>query len=110
MFRPTDPLCQFFRSAGEIRVPLLKGRSKFTLIEVGFRFAGCKFGAQSLLSKHFFFKLGFTPCKTEKPLRRTEVQESEAKKILKHTGNPFRKNIELKGVCLFILDLQPFRA
>ena len=28
-----------------------------------------------------------------------ELQEKEAQKILKHTGNIFRKNLQLKGVC-----------
>ena len=28
-----------------------------------------------------FFKLGFTPCKAEQPLRGMELQEKEAKKI-----------------------------
>ena len=28
----------------------------------------------------FFFKVGFTPCKTEQPLRGMELQEKEAQK------------------------------
>ena len=28
----------------------------------------------------FFFKLGFTPCKAEQPLRGVELQEKEAQK------------------------------
>ena len=28
----------------------------------------------------FFKKLGFTPCKAEQPLRRTELQEKETQK------------------------------
>ena len=51
----------------------------------------------------FFFlkkkkKLGFTPCKAEQPLQGMELQEREAQKILKHTGNLFRKNLQLKDV------------
>ena len=36
-----------------------------------------------------------------------ELQEKEAQKGLKHTGNLFRKNLKLKD--LLILDLQPLR-
>ena len=45
----------------------------------------------------FFF--GFIPCKVKQTLRGMELQEKEAQKILKHTGNIFRKNLQLKGVC-----------
>ena len=41
---------------------------------------------------------GFTPCKTEQPLRRMELEEKEAQKRLQHTGNLFRKNLHLKDV------------
>ena len=37
-----------------------------------------------------------------------ELQEKELQK-LKHTGNLFGKNLQLKSVCL-ILDLKPFRS
>ena len=30
---------------------------------------------------HFFFKLGFSPCKVEQPLQGMELQEKESKKI-----------------------------
>ena len=33
----------------------------------------------------FFFKLGFTPCKAEQPLRGIELQEKEAQKRLQDT-------------------------
>ena len=46
----------------------------------------------------FFFKLGFTPCKAEQPLRGMEVQEKKDPKRLKHTGNLFRKNLQVKYV------------
>ena len=46
-----------------------------------------------------FLELGFLPCKTEHPLQSAELQEKEAQKILKHTGNLLRKNLQLKGVC-----------
>ena len=42
---------------------------------------------------------GFIPCKVKQPLRGMELQEKETQKILKHTGNIFRKNLQLKGVC-----------
>ena len=46
-----------------------------------------------------FFKLGFTPCKAEQPIQGMELHEKEAQKKLKHTGNLFRKNLQLIGVC-----------
>ena len=49
--------------------------------------------------KRFFFLLGNTPYKAEQPLRGMELQEKEAWKRLKHTGNLFRKNLQLKDVC-----------
>ena len=56
------------------------------------------------LNKNFsvicdFFKVGFTPCKAKQPLRGMELQEKEAQQRLKHTGNLFRKNLQLKDVC-----------
>ena len=47
----------------------------------------------------FFFKLGFTPCKAEQPLRGMKLQDKEAQKRLQHTRNLFRKNLQLKDVC-----------
>ena len=47
----------------------------------------------------FFFKLGFTPCKDEQPLRGMELQEKKAQKRLQDTENLFRKNLQLKDVC-----------
>ena len=52
-----------------------------------------------ILNDHVFFKLGFTPCKTEQPLRGTELQEKKAQKRLQDTENLFRKNLQLKDVC-----------
>ena len=46
--------------------------------------------------KEVFFKLGFTTCKAEHPL---------STKSLKHTGNIFRKILQLNR-CLLILDLK----
>ena len=43
---------------------------------------------------NLFFKLGFTPCKAEQPLRGMELQE--AQKRLQDTENLFRKNLQLK--------------
>ena len=47
----------------------------------------------------FFFELRFTPCKAGQPLQGMELQEKKNTKILRHTGNLFRKNLQLKGVC-----------
>ena len=47
----------------------------------------------------FFFKLGFTPCKAERPLRGMELQEKKAQKRLQDTENLFTKNLQLKDVC-----------
>ena len=62
------------------------------------------YATQLTVLKHFyiflfFFELGFTPCKAEKPLQGMELQEKEAQKRLEHTGNLFRKNLQLKDVC-----------
>ena len=45
-----------------------------------------------------FFKLGFTPCKAEQPLRGMELQEKKHKKRLQDTENLFRNNLQLKDV------------
>ena len=47
----------------------------------------------------FFFKLGFTPCKAERPLRGMELPEKKAQKRLQDTENLFTKNLQLKDVC-----------
>ena len=39
-----------------------------------------KFIAEDYSTKSSFFKLGFTPCKAEQPLRCIELQEKEAQK------------------------------
>ena len=44
----------------------------------------------------FFLGRGFTPRKAEQSLRGMELQEKRSKKILKHTGNLFRKNLKLE--------------
>ena len=44
-------------------------------------------------------KRGFTPCKAEQPLHGMELQEKRSMKRLKHTGNLFRGNLQLIGVC-----------
>ena len=38
--------------------------------------------------------MGFTPSKAEQPLQGMELQEKET-----HTGNLFRKDLQLKSVC-----------
>ena len=38
-------------------------------------------------------------CMYEHPLQGMQLQEKEAQKNLKHTGNLFRKNLQLMGVC-----------
>ena len=45
-----------------------------------------------------FFELGLTPYKAGQPLQGMELQEKK-KKILRHTGNLFRKNLQFKAVC-----------
>ena len=47
----------------------------------------------------FFKKLGFTPCKTEQPLRGMELQEKRITKSSKQTENLLKKNIQLKDLC-----------
>ena len=44
--------------------------------------------SQNIIEQAFFCKLGFTPCKTEQPLRDMELQENEARaqNRLQHTG------------------------
>ena len=42
-----------------------------------------------------FFKFGFTPCNAKRPLQGIKLQEKETKR-LKHTGNLFKKNLQLK--------------
>ena len=46
--------------------------------------------------KNAFFSLGSTPCEDEQSLRHIELQEKKSTKRLKHTGNLFRRNLELK--------------
>ena len=49
--------------------------------------------------KNVFFKLGFTPCKAEQPLRGMELQEKKAQKRLQDKEYLFRNNLQLKDVC-----------
>ena len=49
------------------------------------------------LTTFLFFKLEFTPCKAEQPVRGMELQEKEAQKRSQYTGKMFRK--KLKDVC-----------
>ena len=51
---------------------------------------------QVVILRIHFLTLGFTPCKAEKLLQVMELQAREAQKRLKHTGNLFRKNLQLK--------------
>ena len=48
-----------------------------------------------LKKKIFFFKLRFTPCKAEEPLRGMELQEKEAQKI-KAYWKSFKKELTVK--------------
>ena len=51
-------------------------------------------------SKYLFLIGGFTPWKAEEPLcTRHGVTIKGSSKRLKHTGNLFRKNLQVKGVC-----------
>ena len=61
-----------------------------------------------LKKKIFLFKLRFTPCKAEEPLRGMELQEKEAQKI-KAYWKSFKKELTVKW-CLLILDLKPLRS
>ena len=46
----------------------------------------------------YIFKLGFTPCNAEQPLRGMELQEKKHKKTLQDTENLSRQNLQLKDV------------
>ena len=45
-----------------------------------------------------FSKLGFPPCKPEQPLRDIVTRKRNTKR-LKHNGDKFRKNLQLKSIC-----------
>ena len=45
-----------------------------------------------------FFLLRFTSCKAEQPLRGMELQEKKNSKRINHTGDLFRKNLQLRDV------------
>ena len=60
---------------------------------------GLKVVSTTFVLLFFFFQLGFTPSKTEQPLQGMKLQEKEAQKRLKHTGELFRKNLQLTDVC-----------
>ena len=48
----------------------------------------------------FLKKIGFPPCKAEQPLtKRHGVTRKRSTKRLNHTGNLFRKKLQLKDVC-----------
>ena len=51
-----------------------------------------------------FLKFGFTPCKTEQPLRGVELQEKKHKKDYRIQKKPTVER------CLLILDLKPLRS
>ena len=57
----------------------------------------------------FFKKLGFTPCKTDQPLRGMELQEKEAQKGVKAYMKSVQKEPTVKR-CLLILELKPLRS
>ena len=42
-------------------------------------------------------------------ITRNGVTRKRSTKRIKETGNLFRKNLELIGWCLLVLDLKPFR-
>ena len=58
----------------------------------------CNSTRKSRKTKKFFLKLGFTPYKAEQPLQGMELKKKKQKR-LQHTGNVFRKNLQLKDVC-----------
>ena len=50
----------------------------------------------SIVLDFFIFLLGFTPCMAEQQLLDSRKICTER---LKHTGNLFRKNLQVEGVC-----------
>ena len=44
------------------------------------------------------FLFGFTPCKAEQLLQGMELQKKRSTRRLRHTGNLFRRNLQLKDV------------
>ena len=57
-----------------------------------------KFSKLTSFHDKIFFKLGFTPCKTEQPLAGMKLQEKEIKDD-NHRGNLLRKNPRKKCIC-----------
>ena len=59
----------------------------------------------NVMASFFFFflkrKMGFTLHKAEQPLQGMVLQEKKNRKRLKHTGNLFRMNLQLIGVCYY---------
>ena len=53
--------------------------------------------------------MGFTPCKTDQPLRGMELQEKEAQKCVKAHRKSVQKEPTVKR-CLLILELKPLRS
>ena len=50
--------------------------------------------------QYHFIKFGFTPPNAKQPLQGKKLQKKEAKKKKKHhTGNIFKKSLQLKDVC-----------
>ena len=58
----------------------------------------CSSSRKSRKTKKFFLKLGLTPYNPEQPLQGMELKKKK-QKIFQHTGNLFRKNLQLKDVC-----------
>ena len=48
--------------------------------------------------KYRHLAIGITPCKAEQPPQGMELQKKNTKR-LQHTGNLFRKNLQLIGDC-----------
>ena len=59
--------------------------------------------------KCFFFKLRFTPCKAEQPLRHMDLPKKKNHKKIKAYRKSVQKEPTFK-MCLLILDLKPFRS
>ena len=59
--------------------------------------------------KDHLFLIGIHSLQDWTATTRDGVTRKRSKKILKHTGNLLRKNLQLKR-CLLILDLKPFRS
>ena len=51
------------------------------------------------IRSHIFFKIGIHSMQGPTATLRYGVTRKSTRKISKHTGNPFRNNLQIKGVC-----------